>query len=167
MEKIIGIYKITSPSKKIYIGQSKDIIHRFNTYKKYRCKSQPLLYNSLIKYGSENHSFDILIQCNISELNKYEIYFIDLFQSFNSKHGLNLQSGGYNGSPSISTKEKLRNINLGKKYSDETNYAKGKAMRNNKHTKEWIEMVKGKPKPDNNNLIELDKKIIVKCESHD
>jgi hypothetical protein len=31
--KICGIYKITSPSKKVYIGQSVDIITRCNYYK--------------------------------------------------------------------------------------------------------------------------------------
>lgn len=35
MDKICGIYKITSPSSKIYIGQSKNISKRYKTYKKY------------------------------------------------------------------------------------------------------------------------------------
>ena len=33
MKKITGIYKITSPSNKIYIGQSKNIYSRWNAYK--------------------------------------------------------------------------------------------------------------------------------------
>jgi hypothetical protein len=33
MSKICGIYKITSPSGKVYIGQSVDIKRRFTTYK--------------------------------------------------------------------------------------------------------------------------------------
>lgn len=32
-EKICGIYKITSPSGKVYIGQSNNIIKRWITYK--------------------------------------------------------------------------------------------------------------------------------------
>lgn len=35
MNKLIGIYKITSPTDRIYIGQSKDINKRFNSYKYY------------------------------------------------------------------------------------------------------------------------------------
>jgi len=33
MEKICGIYKITSPTKRIYIGQSKDVFLRWKEYK--------------------------------------------------------------------------------------------------------------------------------------
>jgi hypothetical protein len=56
MEKIIGIYKITSPSNKIYIGQSNNILYRWKyCYKKLNCKSQRHLYNSLMKYGFDNH----------------------------------------------------------------------------------------------------------------
>jgi hypothetical protein len=34
--KQIGIYKITSPTKRVYIGQSVNIERRFNTYEKLR-----------------------------------------------------------------------------------------------------------------------------------
>lgn len=36
----IGIYKIKSPSNRIYIGQSWDIDKRLNYYKRLLCKSQ-------------------------------------------------------------------------------------------------------------------------------
>ena len=45
----IGIYKITSPSNKIYIGKSNNINRRFKEYIKLRCKQQPKLYNSFKK----------------------------------------------------------------------------------------------------------------------
>jgi len=32
MEEIVGIYKITSPTKKVYIGQSTNINFRWITY---------------------------------------------------------------------------------------------------------------------------------------
>jgi len=35
---MIGIYKITSPSNKVYIGQSINIEKRFKSYKRYDCK---------------------------------------------------------------------------------------------------------------------------------
>lgn len=92
--KICGIYKITSPVKKIYIGQSINIINRFQNYRNLNCKQQLYLYNSLKKYGVEKHKFEIVCQCDRSELNNLEKYHIVLFQCFNNKHGLNLQSGG-------------------------------------------------------------------------
>ena len=48
---MIGIYKIISPSGKIYIGQSRNIDKRFQQYKRLNCAKQPRLYNSFIKYG--------------------------------------------------------------------------------------------------------------------
>ena len=54
---MIGIYKITSPTNKIYIGQSIDIENRFTKYKSLDCKNQVRLYNSLKKYGFDKHKF--------------------------------------------------------------------------------------------------------------
>lgn len=94
MGKITGIYKITSPTGKIYIGQSVDIHRRFNYYKSSNCKKQKLLYNSLCKYGYNLHLFEIVKVCLKDELNKYEIEYINLYNSFSNKNGLNLRSGG-------------------------------------------------------------------------
>jgi group I intron endonuclease len=55
-----GIYLIKNPNNKIYIGQSIDIKKRFNQYRLLRCKGQPILYNSLKKYGYDNHIFEII-----------------------------------------------------------------------------------------------------------
>jgi predicted GIY-YIG superfamily endonuclease len=44
---MIGIYKITSPTNKVYIGQSLDIEKRFVNYKGLFCKQQTKLYNCL------------------------------------------------------------------------------------------------------------------------
>ena len=65
MKKIIGIYKITSPTNRIYIGSSNDIYNRWCSYKNLKCKSQTKLYNSLLKYGAENHIFEIIENCSI------------------------------------------------------------------------------------------------------
>lgn len=85
-----GIYKITSPSGKIYIGQSLDIKRRFNEYKLLNnVNKQPKLYNSLNKYGSINHFYEILEECSEPDLNNKERYYQDLYDSTNSKIGLN------------------------------------------------------------------------------
>lgn len=128
MIRILGIYKITSPSKKIYIGQSVDIIGRWNLYKKLRCKNQSYLYHSLKKYGFEKHKFEIICQCSLDDLNNIEKYYVDLYQTFNSKYGMNLRDGGGSkGGSSEVTKlkqsESLKGKNnpfYGKKHSEET-----------------------------------------------
>jgi group I intron endonuclease len=86
---MIGIYKITSPSKKIYVGQSIDIERRFKEYKKLQCNQSLKLYNSLKKHGYENHIFEILEECSKPQLNEKEENYI---LSFNSHiDGLNIK----------------------------------------------------------------------------
>jgi len=116
----IGIYKITSPSGKIYIGQSVDIDKRFKSYLRYSCKSQTKLFASLKKYGSKNHKYEILLICKKEELSVREKYYVDLFQSFNSKNGLNIRDGGGNSAKlSDEQKKKISNSLKGKKHSPE------------------------------------------------
>jgi group I intron endonuclease len=107
---MIGIYKITNPKGKIYIGQSTDIEYRFYGYKKIiRCKSQKKLYNSLIKYGVENHIFSIIEECEVEVMNERERYWQDYFNVI--KKGLNLKLTGYDDkmvSLSDETKEKIK-----------------------------------------------------------
>jgi group I intron endonuclease len=72
MERKIGIYKITNPKNKIYVGQSLNVFDRWETYKRLNCKGQTKLYNSLKKYGFENHKFEILEECPIEFLDDLE-----------------------------------------------------------------------------------------------
>lgn len=127
MEKIIGIYKITSPSSKIYIGQSKDCLYRWKYhYSKLHCKRQRHLYNSLLKYGFNEHVFEIIEQCSLKELNDKEIYWIKNFNSTDKTIGLNIREGGNGKIFSKETRELMRqnalgNTNmLGKTHSIET-----------------------------------------------
>lgn len=117
--KKCGIYKITSPSNKIYIGQSIHCDKRYSRYKKGDCLSQKHLYSSIKKYGWEKHKFEIIEQCLESELNEKEKYYVDLFQTFNSKHGMNLKDGGgSNGKMSEESKLKMSKWQIGRKMSD-------------------------------------------------
>lgn len=90
----IGIYKITNPKGKIYIGQSTNIENRFKCYNKLHCKDQPLIFNSLKKYGVQNHIFEIIKICDISSLNDDERFFIKKYDSTDRNKGLNLTHGG-------------------------------------------------------------------------
>ncbi len=89
----IGIYKITSPSNKIYVGQSVNIERRFKHYENLKeIKGQKKIYFSIKKYGYENHLFEILEECSIDELDSREEYWINLYNSCNN--GLNISEGG-------------------------------------------------------------------------
>lgn len=90
MEKIIGIYKITNPNGKIYIGKTKDFENRKLTYKHKKCKGQCKLYNSIMKYGWNSHEMILIENCLISELNHKERYWQDYYDVLNKKKGLNL-----------------------------------------------------------------------------
>ena len=85
---MIGIYKITSPSGKIYIGQSVNILSRINKYKNAKCITQPIILKSILKYGWENHLFEIILECDKSELNEKERHYQELFNCI-GKNGLN------------------------------------------------------------------------------
>lgn len=115
--KVIGIYKITSPIGKVYIGQSTDIFRRFYQYKKLiNCTEQHKLYNSFLKYGVDNHVFEILCTCSEKELNDMEIYYGDLFNATSEK-GLNIRNcGGSNGRHNPETIKKLSELRKGYKH---------------------------------------------------
>ena len=53
------IYKITSPSGRVYIGKTTNFKKRKQSYERVG-KDQPLIYNSINKYGIENHTFEII-----------------------------------------------------------------------------------------------------------
>jgi len=71
----IGIYKITSPNGKIYIGQSTNINNRwYKDYKNLNCGGQIKLYNSLNKHGWDKHIHEVIEECSLEQLDKREIY---------------------------------------------------------------------------------------------
>jgi len=83
------IYKITSPSGRIYIGQTIDWVRRQSNYKRLNCKSQTKLYNSLKKYGWDNHKKEIIKQCSVENLGKEEKYYKTYYNSI--QEGLNIR----------------------------------------------------------------------------
>lgn len=90
------IYKITNPPKYIYIGQTKNFIKRGKKYCSLgNIKGQIRLYRSIKKYGWEAHTFEKIHICMPCELNDLEVYYIKLYDSFDTPHGMNLQSGGH------------------------------------------------------------------------
>lgn len=113
---MIGIYKITSPTNRVYIGQSQNLKNRFEKYKNLKgSKKQIRLYNSFMKYDIINHKFDIVEECEISELNIRERYYQDYYDVLNTG-GLNCyltQTDELSREMTIKTKLLLRKINTG------------------------------------------------------
>jgi group I intron endonuclease len=132
--KTCGIYKITSPTNRIYIGQSVSIETRICKYRNLKCKEQPSLYRSLVKYGWEAHSVEIIETCDKCELDLLEVKYINQYNSCSPKIGMNIHTGGKSHITSESTKNKLRKslkgINKGVKKSDECRIRMSVAAKN-------------------------------------
>jgi group I intron endonuclease len=109
---MIGIYKITSPSGKIYIGQSVDIEKRWKEYKKLRCKRQPKLHASLTKHTPDSHTFEIIEECLRDELDVREIYWGEYYNVI--EQGLNHAIGYKNQKRSKESCDKISIANTGK-----------------------------------------------------
>jgi len=115
---IIGIYKITSPTNKIYIGQSIDVEKRWKVYKRLGCVLQKKLYNSLKKYGWDNHIHEIIEKCSKEHLYQRESFWKKYYleqnhQNWNQVLFCELYDRG--GPISEATKKKISEYSLGKK----------------------------------------------------
>lgn len=114
-----GIYKITNPKGRVYIGQSSNLEQRLYYYVKYfnRYKSsQRRLYNSFNKYGAISHIFEIVEECAIESLNERERYWQDHYDTLSQK-GLNCRltkTGERSGKVSKETVNNMRAARKGK-----------------------------------------------------
>jgi group I intron endonuclease len=87
-DKIICVYKITSPSGKNYIGSSVNYKRRLTQYKGTGAKTQTILYNSFAKHGFDNHVFKIVELCTKENVLEREYYYGSLYKVLGEK-GLN------------------------------------------------------------------------------
>jgi group I intron endonuclease len=131
----IGIYKITNPKGKIYIGQSVNIEKRWYVYKnKINLNSKSIgikLFRSLNKYTSDEHIFEIIEEISIEQLNEREIFWINHYNSINK--GLNIKEGGSRGKHNLKTIEIIRSKAIGRKLSKETKEKISKSKIGNKY----------------------------------
>jgi len=141
---------IISPVGKIYIGQSIKLEKRLNDYKKLlNCKNQRLLYNSFLKYGAENHKFEIILYCPEYELDSKEDFYVSQFGTLDRKKGLNIRSGGRKGG-SLSEETKLilsvkNKISMKGKHRGSENPFYGR-----KHSEESLQKMRSLQKGENN-----------------
>jgi group I intron endonuclease len=97
MSNVIGyIYKITSPTGRIYIGKTTRLNDRISYYRNNNNKSQKMISNSISKYGWDNHIFEVIDESPIDILNDLEIKYIKEYNSFHydNSEGMNLTRGG-------------------------------------------------------------------------
>ena len=115
---MIGIYKIVSPSRKVYIGQSTNIERRKRSYEKYTCENQTKLHRSLLKYGFSEHIFEVIEECKVEELNVRERHWQDFYDVL--KKGLNLRLTGTEDKSGYSSEESKKSISRSHKLLNST-----------------------------------------------
>ena len=128
---ICGIYMIQNKvNNKMYIGQAVDIEDRWGEHRRglrggYHHNKH--LQNSWKRDGEENFEFTVLLECEESNLNMYEEYYIFELMTYDPRVGYNKDYGGKSGRPTEETKRKLsearkgeRNSMYSKHHSEET-----------------------------------------------
>lgn len=127
-----GIYMIQNKlNNKMYIGQAVDIERRWGDHRRglrggYHDNKH--LQNSWKRDGEENFEFTFLLECEESNLNMYEEYYIFELMTYDPRVGYNKNYGGKSGRPTKETKRKLSESTKGKHHSEET---KRKISKNN------------------------------------
>ena len=136
------IYKYTSPSNKVYIGQTINEQKRRNTFYNLNLSyGGDKIDNARHKYKPENFQYEIICEKNYTtideakeDLNNLEIYFIDYYDSY--KYGYNSALGG--------------GTTTGYKFTDEqrqkvSEIQKGRIITES-HKQKISDALKGKPK---------------------
>ena len=125
------IYKITSPTNRIYIGITSQWSNRMSAYRNCdkRLEKQTLIYNSIRKYGYESHTIKQVdnFVSDLSYANGKEMWWVRTFMSNKNRYpkydGINLNVGGGGSRGYKASKEKIdahRKKMIGKKASEET-----------------------------------------------
>lgn len=148
---MIGIYKITSPTGRVYIGQSIDIEKRRQKYILLNCKGQTRLYASIQKHSFIEHTFEVVEECTVKELNTRERYWQETYNVL-GELGLNCRltnTSDRSGYLSENTKLKISNSNKGKTFSEESRKKMSESQTgkqlSEKTRKKMSETRKGKP----------------------
>lgn len=141
-----GIYMFTNNVKNNelgkpmrYIGQSINIEDRYKDHKGRYGKSP--MYEDFETYGFENFTFEILLECKPEEMDDFEIYLIEEYNTI-WPNGYNLTAGG-SGYPRIITelsKERMVEANTGINNpmfgTNEDRIGEGNPMFNKRHSEE-------------------------------
>ena len=107
------VYKLTSPSGKVYIGMTQDIRHRWrgngNGY-----KGSTRIWSAIQEYGWDNFKREIVFEhLSESEACEKEIELIAQYKATDLEYGYNLESGGRVFAHNEETRKKLSQVNKG------------------------------------------------------
>ncbi|MEI2271835.1 GIY-YIG nuclease family protein [Sphingobacterium sp. ML3W] len=91
------IYKLTTPDNMIYIGKTKNLVKRYWKYKS--TMDQGLMCIEIKKWGWDRIEKEILFEGEYNEslFSDLERHYIRFYNTFESEHGLNSQTGGKKG----------------------------------------------------------------------
>ena len=100
--KIGIIYKYTSPSGKVYVGQTTNPSKRKYKHKKESFKLKTKFANAIRKYGFENFTYEVLFETKLTNdlqklkhiLDVLETSFISFYDSINNGYNISLGGGG-------------------------------------------------------------------------
>ena len=107
-----GIYILTSPSGKQYVGKDSDLPRRTKEHLSGNSPKCPHIHNAIQKYGRDAFSVEIIRYLGISEeaLKAVERWKIRQLQTL-APGGYNLNEGGDGGNPSEETRQKISESN--------------------------------------------------------
>lgn len=145
---MIGIYKITNViNEKVYVGESLDIKKRWYSHRWHlrNRKYDSHFQKSWNKYGEESFEFSILKECLLEELQYWEEYYINLYESYKPENGYNKDRFS-NGSKCRSEKtvNKMKEKRALQVFSEETKRKISESHKGKKHSKEHIEKIRVK-----------------------
>jgi group I intron endonuclease len=134
--KIIGIYLIQHrETLRSYCGQSRDVLHRWKSH----CsggKKAVGIGAAIRDYGVDSFTFRVLEECDVSQLNDQEVWWIQHYDCVEPQ-GYNRNSGG--GAPTFvseKTREKMSEAGKGKTLPEETKAKMSAAHKGKTHSEE-------------------------------
>jgi group I intron endonuclease len=132
---IYCIYKHTSiESGKSYIGQTNNYKARnYHHQNKDRCRA---FASAIKKYGWDNFNHEILEEnLTLKEANEREVFYIETLNTL-APNGYNLRVGGDNKRFSLETIEKMREVNIGRKHSEDSRKKMSESQKGRKMSEE-------------------------------
>ena len=114
------IYKLVFPNGKIYVGQTNNFRSRMTCHKNdplnpNRTSKCSRVHGAILKYGWENVKKEIICECDKSNVNELEIFWIKELKSNDRIYGYNICGGGHNSQVSDDTRRKISRARSGKR----------------------------------------------------